>query len=368
MLQKCVLLISYRFQEEILSSRILVFNDDQVYFKCHNCTWSENSRAETEPLRSTILGSSSSVENIDLKIDPWVLYEDYVRQYSSRHLSYDSDAINAMTGILKRISLAMKCRFLYGLPTVSFDLSIIFITTLFQRRPGFPSYSWSGWKGAVWCERPEHNSFDPNGESQTVEEWLAMNIWIIWYEKPPLEPPKLVWSRDNQEARHADIITRKRKLFKNPLGPQVEGDISQTIPTQDIPELKLPSYSVLQFWTVSLLLRVEKHPVPSTRRANIADRNGKYCGEIFVPDGYEPEYGTPHEFLVLSQTNMSKSKTGDFAVDNSDWNARKVDLFRVMLVRWRDGVAERITVGEIRRTVLRSACEPGPVWKEIVLG
>jgi hypothetical protein len=377
-------LISHRFQEQILSSRILVFNDDQVYFKCHNCVWSENSRAETTPTICTLLGSSDSPTNLDLKSSGWSLYPDYVGEYSSRQLSYESDAINAMTGILNRISIAMGCRFLHGLPTEAFDISLMFVPKLFQRRHGFPSYSWAGWKGTKYVEPLNMYLTDPRLQSELEEEpdgegWIevftrnskkvvALNTWIVWYESPASESPRFVSIHEDRNDRQADIARRKRRLFESPKGVQIGGDVSQTAPNQDVSPLKLPTYSVLQFWTVSVMLVLEKHPVPSTDRANIVDRNNKYCGQMFLPRGYEPEYGKPNEFLILSTTNMSQSLTGVFSIDASGRNSEPINLFRVMLITWTDGVAERVTIGEIERRALRKACPPGPMWKEIVLG
>src|SRR5947207_7376195 len=284
--QTWFLLINHRFQEEKLSSRILVFSHDQVYFKCHNCVWSENSRAEAEPLRSTLLGSSSSPDNISLKSEPWRIYQDYMWEYSGRQLTYDSDAINAMTGILNRISIAMKCPFLYGLPTASFDISVVFTATLFQRRPMFPSYSWAGWTGNVECEEPSPNYHDPNWDGEngefdveshtndeyfammakSSEKWLAQNTWIIWYERTPSGSPRLISSLDERNDRRVEIIHNKRKFFKR----HVDGPFLQTAPKQDAPQLKVPPYSVLQFWTVIVVFTLEKPvgPLASTNRAN----------------------------------------------------------------------------------------------------
>jgi hypothetical protein len=62
--------------------------------------------------------------------------------------SYQMDAMRAMPGIIRRLTERMKCRFLEGLPTATFNLFIVFrgLAPL-HRRKEFPSYSWTGWRG-----------------------------------------------------------------------------------------------------------------------------------------------------------------------------------------------------------------------------
>src|SRR2546430_8398601 len=94
----------------------------------------------------------------------------------------------------------MKCRLLYGLPTSTFDISILFnnTTSTFQRRLGFPSYSWSGWKGRVYWDVQDTNWYSDPLDS-IRKDWLASNTWTIWYERPPSGPPKLLWDSEDRK-------------------------------------------------------------------------------------------------------------------------------------------------------------------------
>jgi hypothetical protein len=71
----------------------------------------------------------------------------------------------------------MKCEFLEGLPTASFDLSLLFSpnSTGRRRRYKFPSYSWTGWIGESYPFAQDFNTGD--------NDWFLHNTWIIWYKR-----------------------------------------------------------------------------------------------------------------------------------------------------------------------------------------
>lgn len=60
--------------------------------------------------------------------------------------------------------------------------------------------------------------------------------------------------------------------------------------------------------------------------------------------------GQKHSFIVLSQ-----------CADN-------VAAFHVMMLKWHEGVAERIGVGVVDEWALDDSYPPGVQWKSIVLG
>lgn len=43
-------------------------------------------------------------------------------------------------------------------------------------------------------------------------------------------------------------------------------------------------------------------------------------------------------------------------------------LYWVMLIAWEDGDAERKSLGQIFQNALAASNDPGPVWKEVILG
>jgi hypothetical protein len=313
---------------------------------------------------------------LDPNEPPSLAYQLLVLYYSTRELTKSNDAIDAMAGIFRRLSHRMKCRFLEGLPTSAFDINLLFYNwgNALQRRHGFPSYSWSGWIGQVdWgnldCDWYGSGGISPN-------EWLTSKTWIIWYERCPSGTMRAVWTPQEQANLDGDDTGYRRRNAFNPHGRNIIGDILQTLPTRDMPRLnELPGYPVLQFWTVTVRLslsRPHRKVYAEDLTADVRDRDSKPCGSIFLSDYNILEGGQPHELLVLSECRYSleRSPISDRKYDSifMKLNQDLWDLYWVMLITWKDGIAERRGLGQIYQDAFDRAYPPGPVWKEIVLG
>jgi len=140
------------FQEQVLSPKRIIFVNDQVYFKCQGAIFSEETTSPflTDAIDGTLL---DTVMDPEMEVDPASAFDTYMVYYSERHRTYQSDTLRAITGILNRLSTQMKYRFFQGLPTGVFAMYVIFVRyyplQALERRPGFPSYSWTGWTGRV---------------------------------------------------------------------------------------------------------------------------------------------------------------------------------------------------------------------------
>ena len=81
-------------------------------------------------------------------------FMEYVQAFSKRQLSFDSDALNAFAGIVDFMTNDLYFKTHFGLPLATLDLDILWQPCHFlQRRPGFPSWSWAGWKGPILMAR-----------------------------------------------------------------------------------------------------------------------------------------------------------------------------------------------------------------------
>lgn len=140
----------------------------------------------------------------------------------------------------------------------------------------------------------------------------------------------------------------------------------------------------LNFW--SLLLRFEIYPLTKDRTATrtsepfdpdphymgIHCKKERLCGRFW--DGCASQsmltgLGTGDkvlcDFIVLSVGHCGKDGLRPYC----DEDEATMDCLNVIAVEWADGVAERIGIGIVfSHSLERDSFEPGPQWKEIVLG
>ncbi|KAK3366180.1 heterokaryon incompatibility protein-domain-containing protein [Lasiosphaeria ovina] len=387
----------WTFQEQILSSRILVFTDRMVYFHCHDCTWSEDSKADETPRQRTKIGGPRTVAPVvELAENSWMLYSTYLEQYSQRELTDEGDRVSAMMGILQRIRRKLQCRLVHGLLDDAFEWSLHFDVDSCQRTPLFPSYSWAGWKGRVSMEWPNGMELEPDdwdsdetgdasetlgsrgGSDSAATELVAKSTWIVWYERPPQGEPELITERDSLGERRRHIQGFKKALFTNRARLK-NCNLQPTQPTLHLGHLQtqLPRhYSVLQFWTISVKLRLATFGVASAHLVNLLDRHGNWCGQLRLPDDQKIQPGSTAELIVLSATRVNhflvESPHMFTGVEQQqiDWKDTGLpEYYRVMWIQrhGEDNLSERVAVGEIHHSALRRPVEGRVEWKEIIL-
>ncbi|KAI1401334.1 HET-domain-containing protein [Hypoxylon fuscum] len=191
----------WTFQEGLLSRRVLVFTDKQLYWNC--CGMSEMEGLYIPPKISHLpdmsqqgrwmapgffdrasKGSIRSLPDSDAHISKdltrvgepteqvlWKIFLeicDDIKKYSGRHLTYDSDSLNAFKGIMQMhmARAGDHIKFILGLPLVvtsSLDLGSCFAYILSvwshdfikgarRHQNHLPSWSWAGWAGPLWFE------------------------------------------------------------------------------------------------------------------------------------------------------------------------------------------------------------------------
>jgi hypothetical protein len=180
---------AWTYQEGILSTRRLVFTDKQVYYECQGCYWFEGIDATPNILETLHLptkqGFHHSLYNKDVsqnRTRPSRLgafpadrtgshgreIKSRIEEYSKRSLTHEGDIVNAMLGLFDLYDKQYGVHHIWGVPYPRNDLTkpkagsgfslkrIDFLNTLgwtlkshSSRRHSFPSWSWTGWHGAV---------------------------------------------------------------------------------------------------------------------------------------------------------------------------------------------------------------------------
>jgi hypothetical protein len=127
------------------------------------------------PRQQYKIGGPQTSHIIKLEDNAWMLYCDYLKQYSLRQLTNERDRVDAMMGILKRITRNLQCRLVHGLLSDAFEWCLSFDVSSCQRQQLFPSYSWAGWKGEVDTQWPTPDYGDRWRESDDDEDWRTEN-------------------------------------------------------------------------------------------------------------------------------------------------------------------------------------------------
>lgn len=361
-------LVRGSFQEFCLSRRRITFVDDMVYFDCRKCSWAEDTGGSG--LRDRYDSATLLSVITDPDFDSYSRLTDAVFYYSSRDLSYQNDYLNALKGICHRIGEATKCRFLQGIPVAALDLYLLFdgVATVLERRHGFPSWSWCGWIGPLsyndWTYRPN----DPG--SDTRNNWLTNNTWIVWYERSPSGMVSPVFDAVSDEhtgaTRRGDVSYRKRVPFSSGSRTLKIGTARTTPSLSLLPGTATRPYPILQFWTVMVELTLDTMKTDGYAESvfSVKDRNGQYCGYVNLDTKRPAVLPQRFNLIILSELseNVEFGALGDYDVGVSG------SLYWAMYIEWDAGVAERRGLGIVYHDALECSFEPGPAWIEILLG
>jgi Heterokaryon incompatibility protein (HET) len=152
----------WTYQEMVLSRRLLLFTDYQVYWQCSNMVWCEDTILET-PTRSHSnrkaprplcwighrLNNVATIDN----------YTSVIEEYTSRTATNSADGLNAISGILRTLD-DFGDGFICGMPQKLFGPAFLWqpasgsaARLLEARGAPFPTWSWARWQlpdGCSW--------------------------------------------------------------------------------------------------------------------------------------------------------------------------------------------------------------------------
>jgi len=314
--------------------------------------------------------------------NPPLDYSTMLVHYTKRALTNQNDALRAMTGIIRRFAEVMKCQFLEGLPTASFDRFIVFhaFDSILYRRSSFPSYSWTGWRGAIDVDINPLVIFgyesDESGDSDG-NNWLRNRTWIVWYKRSPAGVTSLVWDPAANDAFPSRDINylgyRDRRLFSDTRQIGKNLNTRRTNPTEDVSfSQAIPAYPLLQFWTLSVFYTLTDIDVFEAT-GYFADRSNAICGFVWL-DGFKEttffEAKGPFEAILLSESyrfRFSEQLNRRLKNDHYPKKAGQWRYYNVLLLEWQGGIAERRGFGHICQEAVERSLAPGPTWKEIFL-
>lgn len=311
---------AWTYQEALCSARRLIFTQHQVYFECkamHTC------EAVELPM-SLITGAHARPV---LFRDEWhtgthhfgalSAFWSVVKAYSQRSMTFESDALIALEGILRRFQASPAFVYnIFGIPVVlkdglRGDKDALLDPRLFvaglswrhggaaHRRKHFPSWSWAGWEGNV---QPQ-STFGGAGYASNIRLWVrdvddTTFPWDMFWEG--------FWSSDGK--------TRCYERFRCLI---VEADIFkvQLLPRED---------------------QQAQHIVLGAAETATFD----------MVSPYNPAVRYSSVTLPANLANQSKTTTELWDCMLLGVKTKRGDQ-DVMLLRWEAGVAERVWAGPL---------------------
>ena len=358
---------AWTMQEIICSSRCLIFTDHQVYWRCQSAVWLEEIALES--------AASTDLEILPLAVRDrfpskklnyhkyFQFFADLLGNYMRRQLTFQSDTLNAFSGLCNRISAIQDDRFFWGLPESQFSRSLAWslhskacrnhagMAVIAANGPVlFPSWSWAAW-----------NSIDskPWINFERSDSWHLVN-GPEYHEGPSgheFQPVIDFWIRDVSGR-----ILPIKESATYPLSKTDASNATHRLPWQGLERVLPHSLSdatnsglqrpgLLFFWTSVLTLNLadekdaELAPVVEFDETRRTWQQGDHSTD---------EQGTfSVDYVVLCRTAETRS---EFMKKN----------LLILMVQWQDGIAYRLGSGIQREESWLAYSNRR--WKLVVLG
>ncbi|KAM0418330.1 hypothetical protein ACHAPD_004689 [Fusarium lateritium] len=384
---------AWTMQELCFSNRLLVFTENQAFWRCNSNTWSEElalEEAHSNDLEIMPFELEKGLPKNSIKAsDYFSLYCHYLQAYRRRKLSFKSDLINAFQGIISVFSRTQKDEYLWGHPKAFFSASLGWMYESKHIRNfasqemtmsgkdikniEFPSWSWAAWDNReesgreldFWSYRSLGRGFsEPSTPHPTITQFYAVtgegNVTAI------------------QENLSKDRMTKTTAKVKRLRWQGPERDI----PDQHVQNLAQNSNLVpgtLIFWASVATLRV-RPTEGSPSESNVSDDTdsdkeqkevtyevpGKFkiTGTGEWPFGNQAHFEawlggerdeSSYKIVLPGDPQLPGTFSVEFAVvyrhkgavfDAGIDGKRKAKLM-LLALEWKEGLAYRIGLGEI---------------------
>ncbi|KAL0943462.1 heterokaryon incompatibility protein [Colletotrichum truncatum] len=190
--------VGSRILEEIFSRKCIYFTDYQAYWACQSSCTPESGHNDT--YGKPKLWSYSSWGRIGDEVETqFLLYQQLVKGYSNRELTFHADSLNAFEGIITELKDSFGWTFLSALPEDLFGFALHWVHpygSLLRPRPSSdqsstdplcrsPTWCWTAWRGFVY--------WDPWHLSSFVGKQINLKFEIesFWFADSP-EPRRIM--------------------------------------------------------------------------------------------------------------------------------------------------------------------------------
>lgn len=378
---------AWTFQEGILSKRCLFFSEHQVFFQCRSSYCTEDSHGDQTRHDWGNGFTNPFVQNVTKSDDAYSpafnVYNNLVKSYAGRQLTYHSDSLNAFQGILSLFSASHGWHFISALPENVFDLSLLwtpmFTAYLRPRDPSVrpsntvcrtPTWCWTSWTGYVYWNSWRTDSYAGNAVSLSS----VIDQFII------ASPDGFRSIRRAKGNTDDELLQEFHTEAKNYINEHETGWNTSNGETENSSEMVLlfkASAVDLSHLSIGSVCdqcgndQKRSHWFQRHSRSDswIYDNDGRHCGTIYGLDPTWTDFHKPHlcELILLSyfdqdevtQTNIDMHRpflppeypsSDDYysqVFDTSHYKYTRCWAYNIMLVEWRENFAMRVGVGQI---------------------
>lgn len=295
----------WTFQELILSKRLLVFTEEQMLFFCVRGAFRED--LVLEPWN----GSISDVQNLGSFLETHIrltgrtfsleetgvdrvrcrqavqTFEEFLSLYLRRDFTYETDILDAFSGFLEAL-LPYIGPFRWGMPVYCSSHIFAWRSTdrfPLQRRVGFPSWSWAGWKGYTkqlyfGNFATDDNVFTHPLEPSFFHRKLQIFVFTNHGRLIPIEYATCL--------HESTTIPGLEAIFEPPLiDPSITADLTEALTDHFI-----------VFYANCVLLPVDRKPLGLTNDVYTIRIEGRIC-KISLDPAWRSEQADVLEFMLV---------------------------------------------------------------------
>ncbi|OAR02459.1 hypothetical protein LLEC1_00946 [Akanthomyces lecanii] len=387
----------WTYQENELASRRIIFLSNEVHWQCQCSVWHEELTLNTEvdtyinPRLRTIMAGFPDLGSLSHSIG----------NYNEKKLTYEEDALPAISGLLSTVSRSFTGGFLFGLPEMFFEQSLGWLPywshTNPQRRTSstrpaaqklapcdLPSWSWIGWQGLVniW-----HDAARINPREYSIRETFPITVWYCG--QSPTEPPskrrliRSTWYEQRAArkdftqplpdgwTRHSSSTAASFRgepalypagcgeyVFRHPAMVDPNTDINDwyyPFPLADIQPLT-PSFMPEQWpylFCKTQSVHLWAHADDRENVLSLCDRSGSVIGNLHLHNEeslalFPGELPGRELELVALYRSTTYSKTFSEEKQRYDLPINVAETVCVLWIEWENGVAFRRACGSVR--------------------
>ncbi|CAH0041014.1 unnamed protein product [Clonostachys rhizophaga] len=321
----------WTFQEEMCSLRSVIFLPGLVVFSCPTAVWREDIHLEDFDIPRLSCGLNSpprTMGNANASAHEKVrMFRSIVKQYTQRTLTRAEDMENAFAGISGMVEDLVGPIY-HGIPEHHFAQVVggcWFWDMYCARRPGFPSWSWTGW---IYTREQADAGIEPIASLESPEGLIQ----FFKFRSDAIEPMSLPTSEetDPKSWLHPDL----RSHFNVELNKMQSRHEQMAAAPRGIPPGLIAFYSSLAFLSLQAPRGLSSTPIREFRVLH--PQSKRQMTSISLPENFVELHGALHPFVIIAACQA---------------NGRDAGGMRLMLVEMDGDMCHKVNVTSPRKVI-----------------